>query len=263
MPKDGSQILDLMRLSSPEAFDDVPPEAVEQARQLLGLTPSEMAGHLDWSARKYARVLEAARERGAVERDVALAVRGLLEALKDSDLVAPPRLEDDGSFLGGRSFTEIFENRRKEAGGWSADVAPHLLWLLAERATSGAGPISYGEAATMLEDRKLTHRVWPRTAYGSPLGLICWSLLDLGKATGERIPLLSVIVTRSGGDPSDGIDGLIELFLKQNTSKPERKEQLARLRKDRSALVQEMQAEVFRFPHWPGVVRALLGRDAV
>ncbi|WP_221931664.1 hypothetical protein [Palleronia caenipelagi] len=125
---------------------------------------------------------------------------------------------------------------------------------------SRAGSISYGEAATTLEERGLTHRVWPRTAYGRPLGLICKAILDLGEATGTRIPLISVIVTKAGGDPSDGIDGLLKAYLKLHEAKPLRKEKIARLRTDRAAMIQELQNEALQYRHWPGVVRALLGQ---
>lgn len=248
-------------LTHVDQFDGVTADDIEEARQSLSLTPSEMAAALDWSVRKYSRALDAAREAEAVSRDFALAVRGIIEISgerygKSHDVV------DDGVFLDGQTFEAIFKNHFDAEGGWSAEVAPHLLRLLAERVALGAGTIAYGEAATTLEERGLTHRVWPRTAYGRPLGLICKALLDLSAETGERIPLISVIVTKAGGDPSDGIDGLMKAYLKLHYPKPLQKEKIAQLKQDRSAVIQELQNEVLQYRHWPGVVRALLGPDS-
>ncbi|MFZ7092512.1 hypothetical protein [Primorskyibacter sp. 2E233] len=259
MPKTATPNLKIRALSHVDQFDDVTADDIEEARQSLSLTPSEMAAALDWSARKYSRVLDAAREAEAVSRDFALAVRGLVE-VSGERYGKPADVVDDGDFLDGRTFVTIFRDLCDAESGWSAEVAPHLLRLLVERATLGAGSISYGEAATTLEERGLTHRVWPRTAYGRPLGLICKALLDLGKETGARIPLISVIVTRAGGDPSEGIDGLLKAYLKLHESKPLRKEKIARLRTDRAAMIQELQNEALQYRHWPGVIRALLGQ---
>jgi hypothetical protein len=259
MPNTATPILKIRALSHVDQFDDVTADDIEEARQSLSLTPSEMAAALDWSARKYSRVLDAAREAEAVSRDFALAVRGLVE-ISGERYGKPADFVDDGEFLDGRTFETIFIDHCDAEGGWSAEVAPHLLRLLAERAALGAGSISYGEAATTLEERGLTHRVWPRTAYGRPRGLICKALLDLGEKTGLRIPLISVIVTKAGGDPSDGIDGLLKAYLKLHTPKPLRKEKIARLRTDRAAIIQELQNEALQYRHWPGVIRALLGQ---
>lgn len=248
-------------LSSIEDFDEISAEDIEEARQSLLLTPLEMAEALDWSPRKYSRVLDAAREAGAVNRDVALAVRGVMEVR--GDCKSSPQIDqDDRSFLGGKSFEEIFKRHRHEAGGWTAEVAPDLLRLLVERVLVNGSTITYGEVATTLEERSLTHRVWPRTAYGSPLGLICEALLELSEQTNNRIPLISVIVTRAGGDPSYGIDGLVKSYFKLHEPKAVRKEQVARLKRDRSSLMKDLQREVFDYPHWPGVVRALVGRSS-
>lgn len=258
MPKNATPTSKIGALSNVDQFDYVTADDIEDARQSLSLTPSEMAAALDWSPRKYSRVLDAAREAEAVSRDFALAVRGLVE-VSGARYGKPADFVDDGEFLDGRTFETIFRDHCDAEGGWSAEVAPHLLRLLAERAVLGAGSISYGEAATTLEERGLTHRVWPRTAYGRPLGLICKAILGLSKETGTRIPLISVIVTKAGGDPSDGIDGLLKGYLKLHESKPLRKAKIARLRTDRAAMIQELQNEALQYRHWPGVVRALLG----
>lgn len=261
MPKDAAQPLRIKSLTHVDQFDDLTADDIEEARQSLSLTPLEMAAALDWSARKYSRALDAAREAEAVSRDFALAVRGIIEVSGEHS-GKPQDLVDDGRFLNGRTFETILKDHSNTEEGWSAEVAPHLLRLLAERVALGGGTISYGEAATTLEERGLTHRVWPRTAYGRPLGLICKALLDLGAETGERIPLISVIVTKAGGDPSDGIDGLVKSYLKHHEPKPRRKEKIAMLKQDRRALIQELQREVLQYRHWPGVVRALLGRES-
>lgn len=137
-----------------------------------------------------------------------------------------PQVKTEDDIFEGRRYDFLKEISETE-GEWSAEVAPHLFRLLVERTMLGAGTISYGGAATTLEERGLTHRVWPRTAYGRPLGYICQALLALGEETGERIPLISVIVTKADGDPSDGIDGLIKEYLKGIQDLGSRQEKLA------------------------------------
>lgn len=244
----------ILTLDNLDLFDEVSEDDVESVRKALSLTPLEMAAALNWSSRKYSRVLEAARESGTVDRDFALALRGLLHVCHDHRQSAAPT-QDDGSFLDGKSFEGIFQHLQQSAGGWSSEVAPHLLRLLAERAANKSA-ISYGEAATVLEDRKMTHKVWPRTAYGRPLGLICEALHELEKQTGKRIPPISVIVTKAGGDPSEGIDWHVKKYLKLHG------ESTKKLKEDRSTLMQNLHEEVFEYPNWPGVVRALLGRQS-
>lgn len=250
--------LKIESLTQLDQFDEVTAHDIEEARQSLNFTPSEMADALDWSPRKYSRALDAAREADAVNRDFALAVRGVVEVWGrhrdgSQDMI------DDGIFINGQTFETIFENLCKSESEWSARVAPHLLKLLAKRAELGGGAISYGDAATTLEEQGLINRVWPRTPYGRPLGLICKALLELGEQTGERIPLISVIVTKAGGDPSDGIDGHLKNFFKLHEPKSVRKEKIAMLKQNRSEIIQELQQEALQYPHWPGVVRALLG----
>ncbi|MGD9917197.1 MAG: hypothetical protein AB7U46_04210 [Paenirhodobacter sp.] len=260
MPAGSHQGFKLSALTKVSQFDDVTADDIEEARQSLSLTPSEMAEALGWSPRKYSRTLNAARDEEVVSRDFALAVRGLIEVSGDRHGKLRHSVDDE-AFLNGKTFEHIFRRNCDAIGGWSAEVAPHLLRLLVERVAHGGGVISYGETATMLEERGLTHRVWPRTAYGRPLGLICRALLDLGKQTEERIPLLSVIVTKAGGDPAEGIDGLLRDYLNLYELETLRKKKLAEFRQDRSALINEMQREALRYKHWSGVVRALLGRE--
>lgn len=261
MPRVTAPASKIAALTHVDQFDNVTADDIEEARQSLSLTPSEMAAALDWSVRKYSRTLDAAREAEAASRDFALAVRGVIE-VSGERYAESQDVVDDGLFLKGQTFEAIFERHCDSECGWSAEVAPHLLRLLVERVALKAGTIAYGEAATTLEERGLTHRVWPRTAYGRPLGLICQAILDLSSETGERIPLISVIVTKAGGDPSDGIDDQIKAYLKLHYQKPLQKEKIAQLKKDRSALIQELQEEALQYRHWPGVVRALLGPDS-
>lgn len=259
MPADSENTPMIKTLANIEAFSFVTADDIEEARQSLLLTPSEMASALDWSERKYKRTLEAARDTEFVSRDVALAVRALME-ITDGRVPTLEIAEADENIFGGRTFDFLTAFLETE-GGWSAEVAPPLLRLLVERTLLGAGTISYGEAATTLEERNLTHRVWPRTAYGRPLGYICRALLALSEETGKRIPLISVIVTKAEGDPSDGIDGLIAEYLKKIDAEDIRKKKLAMLRQDRSTLIRELQEEVSEYKHWPSVLRALLPQD--
>lgn len=257
--------LHIMVLGSLEDFDTVPVEEVEACRRALGATPSEFAEQLGWSTRKYQRVLEAAREAdGYVDRDVALAIRGLANVLMGNDEDGAGEAIDDPwpdeveekSFLDGRTYPEILSNMLEESGEWTAQVTPHLFRLVASRAMRRK-TVTYGEAATTLEERGLTRRVWPRTLYGMPLGRICYSLMKLGRKADIRIPLLSVIVIKASGEPGPGLDGVIRDFVKQYESGERAKVLLARLKTDRKALLQEMQDEVFKYKQWPGVLTAL------
>jgi hypothetical protein len=257
-----------MNLATLEDFDTIGVDEIEASRRALGATPPEFAEHLGWSTRKYQRVLEGARDAdGYVDRDVALAVRGLAHVLLGTDDEEPAGTVTDtdltaldhkhaSAFFGGRTYPQILQNRLNEAGEWTAQVTPHLLRLVADRAVRRK-LITYGEAATTLEERGLTKRVWPRTLYGMPLGAICYCLMTLGRETKMRIPLLSVIVVKASGEPGPGLDPVIQDFIKQYETKERAKEKLTFLKRNRETMLQELQQEVFDFPHWPGVLHAL------
>ncbi len=261
--------LQIMSLTTLEDFDTVPVDEIEVCRRAVGATAPEFAEQLGWSARKYQRTLEAAREAdGYVDRDVALAVRGLVHVLlgDDDESATGVILENDlmpcgdgnaQSFLGGQVFPHVLQEVSESAGEWTKEVMHPLFRLIAGRALRRK-LITYGEAATTLEENGLTKRVWPRTLYGMPLGAICSALLKLGQE-GEkpRIPLLSVIVVRASGEPGPGLDPIIRDFIKQYETGEQARENLARLKRDRTSLVKELQEEVFDFPHWPGVLHAL------
>lgn len=256
-----------LTLQTPGAFDTVTTDDIEQCRRDLGLTPLEFAEHLGWSLRKYQRTLEAAREDGFIGRDTALAARGLVHVLLGADEDAPrTRMGDEHlmpvddlgatSILEGRTFPSILCKIREGSGKWTAEVTPHLFRLVAKRANNHK-LITYGEAATTLEDKGLTKRVWPRTLYSMPLGAICNAVMILGRDTNMRIPLLSAIVVSAGGEPGPGLDGMIKRFVIQHETAPRAAEIIARIKRDRSAVVKELQAEVFAFPDWLGVLTAL------
>lgn len=261
------ELVRLLTLETPDAFDTIEADDLEACRRVLSLTPPEFAEQLGWSLRKYQRILEAAREDSFVNRDTALAVRGLLSVLLGADeedtatgISEPDMILWEGpsakAFLNGGSYPKIMPEICEGVGKWTADVVPHLFRLVAGRAVREK-TITYGEAATTLEEKKLTRRVWPRTLYGMPLGVICDSLMLLSKKTGLRIPLLSVIVVRASGQPGTGVDGMIKKFVRQHESKDQARELLIRLKRDRASLVADLQDEVFKFQDWPGVIRAL------
>lgn len=247
-------------------FDFVTPEQIEMSRKSLAMTVSDFAESLGWSKRKYNRSLENAKECGFVDRDWALAVRGMLTVLEaaapDNSVKSLTQDFDDvaDDFAQGQVHFDILDTALQSSGEWTAQVTPHLLKLVAARAMQGKA-ITYGEAANTLEESGMTKRVWPRTLYGMPLGLICEAVLELSERTGERIPLLSVIVVKADGEPGEGIDGLIRRFINTNEPKRSRESRLIRLKRNRQKLVEEMQQEVFAYPHWPGVIRALIASD--
>jgi hypothetical protein len=265
-PKTGNPI-QFMNLATPESFDTVTAEDIEQCRRDLGLTPLEFAEYLGWSVRKYQRSLESAREDGFAARDTSLAIRGLVHVLLGADEnaltagladEAPAGWEDTNKpdFLNGRTFPSIIRDIQNECGEWTSNVLPHLFKLVADRAKRKKF-ITYGEAATILEDRGKTHRVWPRTLYGLPLGAMCNAVLSLGHEADMRIPLLSSIVISAGGEPGPGLDVMIKRFVKQYETASTAAEIVTRIKRDRAALMKEIQAEVFAFDNWPGVLTAL------
>jgi len=257
----------ILTLASPDAFDTVEADDIEACRRAFGFSPSEFAEQLGWSVRKYQRTLEAAREDRFAERDVALAVRGLVDLLIGSSSegesnsvteswTTPIAGPDSRALFGKRVVPDIMSNILDECGEWTAGVTPHLLRLVAGRAVRRK-LITYGEAATTLEEAHLASRVWPRTLYGMPLGAMCNATMALSRKTGVRIPLLSTIVVKGSGQPGSGVDGMIRKFVKQQETEDRAKEMLARLKRDRDGLIGELQREVFDFGHWPGVIWAL------
>lgn len=256
----------LLDLNEPSDFDTVSAADIEAARQEVGFTQTELASYLDWSPRKYGRTLDAANEKGFVDRDFALAVRCLI-GLMAGPGTGPakslfdrpnPQWERDKArvFADRRTFAWIMEGIAGRSGEWTSEVTPPLFRLVARRAVEGR-TVTYGEAATTLEDAGLTRRVWPRTLYGMPLGGMCEAAMDLARETGVRVPLLSSIVVTAGGPPGEGINGMILSFMKQHETGSALREAIARIRRDRAALVAELQQEVFDFRDWPGVLRAL------
>jgi hypothetical protein len=256
----------ILNLDKLDAFDTVEVDDIEACRRLLGSTPSEFAEQLGWSLRKYQRALESIREDGFAERDIALAVRGLVDVVlrpDDEHSAIGTNVEwnikagaTDRTFFGSRTFPTILTEVLDDYGEWTAQVTPHLMRLVAVRGTEGKY-ITYGEAATTLEERGLTKRVWPRTVYGAPLGAICNAVMQLGRQAGVRIPLLSAIVVKGSGEPGAGVDGMIRKFLRQHENEDRAKELLTRLKRDRDGLIGELQREVFAFAHWPGALWAL------
>jgi hypothetical protein len=259
--------LPLVALETLDAFDTVTAEDIEACRCALRLTPPEFAEHLGWSLRKYQRTLEAIRDDRFADRDVALAVRGLAHVLLGTDDDAQVIAVGDAdalnwadanakSFLDGRVFPHILKKIVENSGEWTSEVTRPLLRLLAGRAIRGK-LISWGEAATTLEERKLATHVWPLTVYGFPLNAICNAMIALSREGGSRIPLLSAIMVKASGQPGPGIDEMVRDFVKQLETGQRQSDLLARLKRDRVALIQEVQDEVFAFPHWIGVLRAL------
>lgn len=244
--------------------DDVTADDIEACRKQLGFTPAEFAEHLGWSTRKYQRAVEAAREDGTAPRDVVLSLFGLTKlvdkASRRSGSNALPKAANGKKFFEhGVDYTRVLDGvcveQRDEGHEWTADVTPHVLREVAVCA-SQAVRITYNDLAEKLEAKGHTHRVWPRTAYGRPLGGVCTTLTELGRITGKRIPLLSVIVVKQDGSPGEGFDGLTKEFFKVHESNRYR-EMAARMRNEREVMVAELQREVLQFPHWEEVLRAL------
>ncbi len=259
----------VIRIADIQALDDcdeITADDIEGCRKELGFTPADFAEHLGWSTRKYQRAVEAAREDGAAPRDVVLSLFGLAKLVdiakprgRHLDSSAPPKAANGKSFFRGIDHTAVLDavcaKQREQGHKWTADVAPHVLREVAACASQGAR-ITYNDLAEKLEAKGSTHRVWPRTAYGRPLGSVCTTITELGRITGKRIPLLSAIVVTQGGAPGEGFDGMTKEFFKLH--EPSRyRELMARMRSEREVMVAELQREVFEFPHWEEALRTL------
>lgn len=246
----------VIEVATIEDCDQVTSEVVENTRRALGMSSLEFSETLGWSQRKYQRTLDAASEDGLVPRDVALAVRGILSILSSDGLQEPTELQSPGapSSPVGDEVPEIFQELADSPGSWTERIAPHIMRVLSDRASRGA-LITYGELAETLEDAGLTKRVWPRTAYAHPLGLVCSVCIELGKIRDQRIPLLTAIVVRSAGEPGVGFDGMVRHFLKKQ-EKGAYQDAWKRFKANRTAEIAVLQQEVFDFPYWSEVLKA-------
>ncbi|GAA4247052.1 hypothetical protein GBZ26_18705 [Azospirillum formosense] len=251
----------ISQLTSLTDCDDLTADHLEETRQALGLTTAEIAEAVGWSVRKYQRTLDAAREAGAVDRDTVLMLRGLESVLASqtphsSSLMARRSMRTvDRSGGVPERFRRVFANSNGKPDDrdlpWTLVVAPDILRVLVERANARTR-ITYGEIAELLLDRGLLkQRVWPYTAYGRPLGLICGVLLDLGLDEGRKVPVLSTIVVNRTGEPGPGFDDMAKRYYKAWGG------DARRVNRDRSGAIQELQEEVFAFDDWDGVRQRL------
>ena len=227
-------------------FDELDAKAIEKVREEIGMTTVGFADALGWPKRKYQRVLEGAKEDGAVSRDVALAVYGLTrflgseaksESLEFRDVEEPPRFFAD---LAGTEDT------------WTVKVAPYLMQGLVQRAKSGQ-TTTYGAEAERLEAAGRTGRMWPRTVYGHPLGLICEACIHIGSIKKTSVPLLTAIVVAQSGEPGSGFDGMVQRHYKHRFGADYR-EMWRDYKANRSQTIIQIQSEVFDFPYWDQVL---------
>ena len=229
-------------------FDDLDAKAVEDVRKAIGMTTVSFAEALGWSTRKYQRVLEAATDDGAVSRDVALAVYGLayflsIESKSDSDTVELRDVDHPPRFFSDIAGTE---------DSWTVNIAPYLMQGLVQRAQAGQ-TTTYGSEAERLEEAGKTKRMWPRTVYGHPLGLICEACIRIGSIKGKPVPLLTAIVVAQSGEPGTGFDAMVQRHYKHRFG-PGYKEMWRDYKKNRVQTVIQIQNEVFSFPYWDRVM---------
>ncbi len=250
----------IARLSSLQECDDVSADDIEDCRKALGCTPADMAERLGWSMRKYLRTIETVREDEFAPRDVVLSLIGLLKiSANEYASNALKRRPTKHSFFDKEDHSAIVRRvrdaERSKNHEWTAEVTPHVLREVAHRAAKGLR-VTYNDLAEKLEIDGHTKRVWPRTAYGRPLGSVCSIITELGRITNRRIPLLSVIVVKQDGSPGMGFDGMTKDFFRVH--EPEKyRTLLARMRADRDRMVSELQDEVLSYPHWDEVVETL------
>jgi hypothetical protein len=250
-----------VKINSVRTVDDcdfITADDIEAWRKELGPTPGELAEQLGWSTRKYQRLIEAAREEGAAPRDVVLSLLGLASLshiTPQSKGTTPP----GPKFFAGKRYPELVNEicayQRDQGHKWTADVTPHVLRETALSARQSKR-VTYNDLAERLEVKGATHRVWPRTAYGRPLGSVCTIVTELGRRAQKRVPLLSVIVVKQDGSPGEGFDGMTKEFFKVHEASRYR-ELRARMRNERELVIAELQREVMQFNYWDEVIQTL------
>lgn len=95
---------------------------------------------------------------------------------------------------------------------WRSEVVPLLPSILIQRAKEGR-TITYGELSQELQEQFGLAPKARKTLYGPAVGAVGFALQELGKAWGERIPPLNLIVVHARtGLPGDGADEVAHYF---------------------------------------------------
>ncbi|MGE3105280.1 MAG: hypothetical protein AB7K14_08525 [Lysobacterales bacterium] len=133
--------------------------------------------------------------------------------------------------------------------GWTPTTARHALPIVIAAAQHGRC-ITYGEIDGEIVTRKLGHHVLA-VKYGHPAGAIGNAMIELGERWGEDIPPLNaIIVNAKDGMPGDGVNSYLKRYFNSKTGAR------SYTIKQRRAIVEEIQADVFAFKHWNRVLAA-------
>ncbi len=132
---------------------------------------------------------------------------------------------------------------------WTATTARHALPMVIAAAQHGRS-ITYGEIDREILRRKLGRHVLA-VQYGYPAGAIGNAMIELGEHWGIDIPPLNaIIVNAKDGMPGKGVNFYLKRYF--NTKRGA----VSYTTKQRRAIVEEIQADVFSFKHWDRVLAA-------
>lgn len=143
---------------------------------------------------------------------------------------------------------------------WTAITARNALPIVVRCAQHGE-PITYGQLDAEIVNHGLGHHVMA-VQYGYPAGAIGTALIELEDRWNIRIPPLNAIIVNAKDRlPGKGVNYYLKHYfkVKKGTSSISVKQ--------RRAVVEAIQADVFAFRHWDRVLRecevARFGGDAV
>lgn len=131
---------------------------------------------------------------------------------------------------------------------WTAITARNALPIVVRWAQQGQ-PITYGQLDAEIVKHGLGHHVMA-VQYGYPAGAIGNALIELEKRWNKRIPPLNAIIVNAKDRlPGKGVNYYLKHYFKvkkgTNSISP----------RQRRAVVEEIQADVFAFKHWDRVLR--------
>lgn len=131
---------------------------------------------------------------------------------------------------------------------WTAITARNALPIVVRWAQQGES-ITYGQLDAEIVKHGLGHHVLA-VQYGSPAGAMGNALIELEERWNKRIPPLNAIIVNAKDRlPGKGVNYYLKHYfkVKKGTSSISLKQ--------RRAVVEEIQADVFAFKHWDRVLR--------
>lgn len=205
----------------------------------LGMSPRELADELGLTRGQISRLIVGEEK---ANRVIELALVGLRTARLESSVKkapATPKVAPKNPLA-----KELSDDK------WTGQTARLALPILIEIAENpDRQPVTYGQLHELVVARGGKPNIGTMTKYATPLGKIA-SAMDRLKLP----PLTTIVVSRSTGLPSPGIDQFIVRYLDLD------REREKALREDlavRRALVKPLWEEVFAYKRWHAVMAEL------